>query len=884
VRRITAGFIAFLAATGVLVVLPVYAAPVPETEPVEASIDEVDLGSVVEPEGDAVVVTDGDVQPDGVDPEVVGGSSSVPSTVPTIPGPASETPAGQTPAPSEEPSDDASDDDVVSSGEELPGVPALTVSQPDVDRFFSVGITWQEDPSVTDVVAQVRVKDGDGNWGEWTQLEADDIEQTVTDATEANDVRGGTAPYWTGEAYGLEATVQGADGTVPEDVTVALIDPGSSPADDLPTTPAVQDQAHAAATMPAIITRAQWGADESIRTWKPEYAATIKAATVHHTADGNNYTAAQVPGIMRSIYAYHTQTREWGDIGYNVIVDKFGRIFEGRYGGLTSTVIGAHAGGFNTGTFGVSMLGNYTLVDTPQVMLDSVAAVIAWKLSLYGVNPRGTTQLTSGGGGTSRYAAGVTVTVPTVFAHRDVGLTECPGNYAYSRMPQIRSMVTSRMTPVAGSPVGSLDVLKLAGPGVALSGWTFDPDMPTVTVGVDVTVDGKRAVRLLANRARNDVAAAHPQAGKLHGFSGSAPLTAGEHTVCVTFVNGGRGASSTVRCQLFTMPANAQELNNPIGDLETVTLSGRTITATGWTIDPDAQTTPSVVHVYLNGTVATGIIANQARADIAATYPAAGKLHGYRWSMEVTGPGPQEVCTFTINRNGGTTNPRLGCRTVTVEASAWNPVGALNGAQVSGRDVTVTGWAVDMDTPTSPLTVHLYVDGRFSGAFVAQSRRADVARAFPATGDRHGLWGTLQVAPGRHSVCAYAINTGQGAQNPGLGCRTVTVQAAAWNPIGRFDGMSVTGRVVTIAGYAIEPDQPTSPSRVHVYVDGRATTALTAGSTRADVGRAFPWAGPLHGFSTRLTLAPGRHTICVYGINAGNGAGNPSLGCKAVTV
>ena len=128
-----------------------------------------------------------------------------------------------------------------------------------------------------------------------------------------------------------------------------------------------------------------------------------------------------------------------------MVVDKFGRLWEGRYGGLASTVIGAHAGGFNTGTFGVSMLGNYDIAPPPQVMLDAVADIIAWKFSLYGVDPRGTTQLTSGGGGTAKYAAGVVVTLPTVFAHRDVGNTACPGQYAYSRMDDIRSRVAAQV-------------------------------------------------------------------------------------------------------------------------------------------------------------------------------------------------------------------------------------------------------------------------------------------------------------------------------------------------------------------------------------------------------------------------------------------------------
>jgi hypothetical protein len=147
---------------------------------------------------------------------------------------------------------------------------------------------------------------------------------------------------------------------------------------------------------------------------------------------------------MRSIYAYHTVTRGWGDIGYNVIVDRFGRMFEGRYGGLASTVIGAHAGGFNTYTFGVSMLGNYDTVAVPQATVNAVSEIIAWKFGLYGIDPNGSTTLVSGGGGTAKYAAGTPVGLPTIFGHRDVGSTACPGDYGYARLGEIRQRVTNR--------------------------------------------------------------------------------------------------------------------------------------------------------------------------------------------------------------------------------------------------------------------------------------------------------------------------------------------------------------------------------------------------------------------------------------------------------
>jgi hypothetical protein len=423
VRRIAGGLAAFLVLTGTFLVLPVYAAPLPDAKPIAPSIDSVDLGSVAQPEDEAVVTADGTVVDTGpaadVDPQTA------------VPPPADE-------------AEDAGG--VATSGDELAGVPALTISQPDTDHFESVGVTWAVDPGISTVNVQLRTKNARGSWSDWTTVQQDDVQLTSTPGAAPDaDVRGGTSPYWTDDAYGVEAIVQAANGATPRDVQVQLIDPGTSAADANVGKPAVRDQAHAAITMPAIYSRAQWGADETLMGWDHEYAPTIKAATVHHTADGNNYTAADVPAIMRSIYAYHSVSLGWGDIGYNVVVDKYGRAWEGRSGGLASTVVGAHAGGFNYGTFGVSMLGNYDIVDTTPVMIDMVARVIAWKLSLYGVDPRGQVTLTSAGGGTAKYAKGQSVTLPTVFAHRDVGATACPGKYGFSHMSEIRSLVAQKM-------------------------------------------------------------------------------------------------------------------------------------------------------------------------------------------------------------------------------------------------------------------------------------------------------------------------------------------------------------------------------------------------------------------------------------------------------
>ena len=98
---------------------------------------------------------------------------------------------------------------------------------------------------------------------------------------------------------------------------------------------------------PKIILRKTWGANERIRRDDPDYASTLATAVVHHTA-GASPRPAQSAAIVRGIQAYHVLGNGWDDIGYNFLVDRFGQVFEGRYGGIERNVIGAHAQGFNS--------------------------------------------------------------------------------------------------------------------------------------------------------------------------------------------------------------------------------------------------------------------------------------------------------------------------------------------------------------------------------------------------------------------------------------------------------------------------------------------------------------------------------------------------------
>ncbi|NUW03889.1 peptidoglycan recognition protein [Streptomyces sp. CAI 127] len=188
---------------------------------------------------------------------------------------------------------------------------------------------------------------------------------------------------------------------------------------------------------PGIITRKGWGADEKLRERQFAYTKTVKAAFVHHSATGNNYTCKQAPSVLRSIYRYHVKSSGWRDFGYNFAVDKCGNIYEGRAGGVTKAVLGAHTLGFNTNTMGIAVLGSYSSTNPPAAAVTAVSKLTAWKLGLFGANPKGKVTLTSGG--SNKYKAGTKVKMNVISGHRDGFATECPGARLYKKLGTART-------------------------------------------------------------------------------------------------------------------------------------------------------------------------------------------------------------------------------------------------------------------------------------------------------------------------------------------------------------------------------------------------------------------------------------------------------------
>ncbi|HEX7625563.1 MAG TPA: N-acetylmuramoyl-L-alanine amidase [Gaiellaceae bacterium] len=201
---------------------------------------------------------------------------------------------------------------------------------------------------------------------------------------------------------------------------------------------------------PTIVPRSGWGANERIVRAKPSFAPIDRLAVVHHTAGTNSYTAAQAAAIVRGIEVYHVQGNGWNDIGYNFLVDRFGTVYEGRGGGVDKNVVGAHAEGFNSGTVGVALIGNFVAATPPKAMQDALVNLLAWRLDVAHVDPLSTVVYTSGGN--YKFKAGKLVTLRAISGHRDTGPSECPGNDAYALLPAIAKRVSLTGLPKLYSP------------------------------------------------------------------------------------------------------------------------------------------------------------------------------------------------------------------------------------------------------------------------------------------------------------------------------------------------------------------------------------------------------------------------------------------------
>ncbi len=304
-------------------------------------------------------------------------------------------------------------------------------------RFDLVGIHWRGSGKV-----QFRTRSTSGRWSTWGDAAPEAEDRPDAGTAERARARGWQLgnPWWVGPSDRIEYRTRGT-------VTRLRAWFVSSPAAGVPA------RALQKAGAPAIVPRRGWNADEKIRRAGPSFAATLRIALVHHTAGANGYSAAAAPAIVRAIQLYHVKGNGWNDIGYNFLVDRFGTVYEGRYGGIERNVVGAHAEGFNTGSVGVAVLGEYSSLAVAAKARSSLAALLAWRLDLAHVDPATTQSFISGGN--ARYGAGLPVFLRTVSGHRDTGFTDCPGTALYNLLNSIAGEVSRTGLPKLYAPTVS---------------------------------------------------------------------------------------------------------------------------------------------------------------------------------------------------------------------------------------------------------------------------------------------------------------------------------------------------------------------------------------------------------------------------------------------
>lgn len=171
-----------------------------------------------------------------------------------------------------------------------------------------------------------------------------------------------------------------------------LLTNDDTPASDMlgyvTTTPGHRLAVNKVMAAPRIVSRSEWGSrevnlaadnetglysarnPEGWREYKGDLRDDYQTLVIHHSA---TYEIDDV-NTMRVVQNLHMDDRGWADIGYHFCVGKTGSIFEGR----VMSVRGTHTAGYNTGSLGVCLLGNFEEELPTQEQLSATFALVNW--------------------------------------------------------------------------------------------------------------------------------------------------------------------------------------------------------------------------------------------------------------------------------------------------------------------------------------------------------------------------------------------------------------------------------------------------------------------------------------------------------------------------
>ncbi|MDQ2648956.1 MAG: N-acetylmuramoyl-L-alanine amidase [Actinomycetota bacterium] len=185
-----------------------------------------------------------------------------------------------------------------------------------------------------------------------------------------------------------------------------------------------------AADLP-ITPRSSWGGDLLPTRPIPD-EPDVRVLLVHHSVNSNSYAQSAVPGMLRSIYSFHTGDKGWPDVAYNFFVDRFGGVWEGRTGSLAGPKAGDATGGNQGYSQLCCFLGDHSAAAPSEAAQEAMGRLLGWLAGRHGVDLSDGARARFTSRGSNKFAAGAAIDVPTVAGHRDVTQTACPGNAAYA--------------------------------------------------------------------------------------------------------------------------------------------------------------------------------------------------------------------------------------------------------------------------------------------------------------------------------------------------------------------------------------------------------------------------------------------------------------------
>lgn len=311
---------------------------------------------------------------------------------------------------------------------------------------------WSENPDGSSVTLEIRTSKDGKSWSDWQAADEEDVLSPLDSPTETyasliSVPQTDRTHRYVQSRVTLSAAQSGA-GPVFHSLTYSFVNAGVTP--NPPKAMALAMGTPSDIPKPLLVPRTEWGSPEgkSSPHWAPKYRR-VTHIVIHHTATSNKDTdfAARV----RAVWYYHAETRGWGDIGYNYLIDPNGVIYEGRAGG--DDVEAGHAYPFNGGTMGIGMIGNFMTVAPSASAQAALIDLISWKASQRGIDPlavepiKGYTDC----GGTVIYNR------PTIAGHRDYkgsacgrafNTSTCPGDRLYDMLPEIRKAIVAEQPPL----------------------------------------------------------------------------------------------------------------------------------------------------------------------------------------------------------------------------------------------------------------------------------------------------------------------------------------------------------------------------------------------------------------------------------------------------